>query len=605
MMRFGNEYDIVVIGGGHAGAEAAHAAAKMGLRAGLITFSREKIGEMSCNPAIGGLAKGHIVCEIDALGGLMGLAADATGLQFRMLNRSKGPAVWGPRAQSDKCRYRRCIQQVLADQANIDIIEGEVTEILVDEQRVRGVELIDGRRLAATAVVITTGTFLRGEIHIGNRRYAAGRIGERAAAGLSENLVHLGLSLGRLKTGTCPRLLTGSIDFGRCQVQEGDDHPVPFSVMTDRIDREQVPCHITFTNETTHTILRANLDRAPLYTGQITSSGPRYCPSIETKIVRFAEKDRHQIFLEPESLESDWVYCNGLSTSMPQDVQDAMVRSIVGLERAEIAQYGYAIEYDFVTPDQLWPTLESKRIGGLFFAGQINGTSGYEEAAGQGLMAGINAARQVQGREGVVLGRDQAYIGVLIDDLVTKGVDEPYRMFTSRAEFRLMLRCDTAQRRLTPVGREIGLVDNDRWEKHQSHVDQSARLLRYLAELKFNGATADTWLRRPQSSWQELVDRIGAECFSGFDDRVIRQVVTDIKYAGYEQREARMAEKLRGLERAKLSAQMDYNLVTGLRFESKEKLDRLRPLTLGQASRIAGVNPADIVVLMVHLGKKR
>lgn len=604
LKTFSRQFDVAVIGAGHAGAEAAHVAARMGLRTALVTLSREKIAEMSCNPAIGGLAKGHIVCEIDALGGLMAQAIDATGIQFRLLNRSKGPAVWGLRAQADKLQYSRYVRQWLEDTANIRIIEGEAAEVLVEGGAVCGVELADGQRIGVGAVVITTGTFLNGEIHIGERRVPAGRVGEPSAQRLSGCLARLGLRLGRLKTGTCPRLAKDSIDYHRCEEQPGDVEPMPFSTMTDRIDRRQTPCHITYTNEATHELLRANLGRAPLYTGQIQSTGPRYCPSIEVKIVRFANKGRHQLFLEPESLEYDWVYCNGLATSVPQDVQEAMVHSICGLERARIVQYGYAIEYDYIPPDQLGPTLETRAVRGLFLAGQINGTSGYEEAGGQGLLAGINAARAVQGKEPVILGRDQAYIGVMIDDLVTKGVDEPYRMFTSRAEFRLLLRWDTAERRLTPLGREAGTVDNERWYRYCRRSEQAEALRAALATLRVDGAPAEAWLRRPTASWNEFVGKSGLRDAAALDPRVVHQVLTDLRYEGYEERELRAARKLRELDKVRLPAELDYQAVRGLKTESREKFTRHRPMTLGQASRITGVTPADIMVLMVYLNSQ-
>ncbi|NLX06049.1 MAG: tRNA uridine-5-carboxymethylaminomethyl(34) synthesis enzyme MnmG [Phycisphaerae bacterium] len=604
LKTFSRQFDVAVIGAGHAGAEAAHATARMGLRTALVTLSREKIAEMSCNPAIGGLAKGHIVCEIDALGGLMAQAIDATGIQFRLLNRSKGPAVWGLRAQADKLQYSQYVRQWLEDTANISIIEGEAAEVLVEGGAVCGVELADGQRIGVGAVVITTGTFLNGEIHIGERRCPAGRVGEPAAQRLSGCLERLGLRLGRLKTGTCPRLAKDSIDYDRCEEQPGDAEPMPFSTMTDRIDRRQTPCHITYTNEATHELLRANLGRAPLYTGQIQSTGPRYCPSIEVKIVRFANKGRHQLFLEPESLEYDWVYCNGLATSVPQDVQEAMVHSICGLERARIVQYGYAIEYDYIPPDQLGPTLETRAVRGLFLAGQINGTSGYEEAGGQGLLAGINAARAVQGKEPVILGRDQAYIGVMIDDLVTKGVDEPYRMFTSRAEFRLLLRWDTAERRLTPLGREVGIVDNERWYRYCRRSEQAEALRAALATLRVDGAPAEAWLRRPTASWNEFVGKSGLRDAAALDPRVVHQVLTDLRYEGYEERELRAARKLRELDKVRLPAELDYQAVRGLKTESREKFIRHRPMTLGQASRITGVTPSDIMVLMVYLNSQ-
>lgn len=596
-----NEYDVIVIGAGHAGIEAAFAAVRAGAQAAVVTLSLDKIGEMSCNPAIGGLAKGQIVCEIDALGGLMGRAVDATGLQFRMLNCSKGPAVWGPRAQADKRRYARFTRAFLEELPGLDLIEGEATEILTEDGRVTGLALADDSRLRTRAVVVTSGTFLNGVIHIGERRFPAGRIGERPADRLTESLKRLGLRIGRLKTGTCPRLSRETIDFARCIEQPGDDVPVPFSMLTDRIAQPPVLCHITHTNARTHAVIRENLDRAPLYTGQITSTGPRYCPSIEVKVVRFGAKERHQIYLEPESAESDWIYCNGLATSIPEDLQEAMVHSIVGLERAKIVQYGYAIEYDFVPPDQLGPDLQSRAVGGLFLAGQINGTSGYEEAAGQGLLSGINAVQYLRGREALVLSRDQAYIGVMIDDLVTKGVDEPYRMFTSRAEFRLLLRADTAPRRLCPVAQALGVLDAERWRRYQAWEDQRAALVSLLDAQRIEGTAAADWLRRPENDWAQLRTRVPEGLLERFDPRVCRQVEADIKYSGYQIREQRAAEKLRQLDAVKLARDLDYHAVSGLKVESREKLNAVRPATLGQASRIRGITPADIMVLMIHL----
>ncbi len=595
------KYDVLVIGGGHAGVEASYAPARMGLKVALVTLSAEKIAEMSCNPAIGGLAKGHIVCEIDALGGVMGTAIDATGIQFRMLNRSKGPAVWGPRAQADKVAYRRFVRAVLENEDNIDIIEGQVVEILAEGGHVKAVRLTDGTELAAETVVVTTGTFLNGLVHIGDESFPAGRINEPAAVGLSDSLTRLGFRIGRLKTGTCPRLARDSIDYSQCQEQPGDDLPTPFSMMTDSINQPQTLCHITYTNERTHHILKASLDRAPTYTGQIQSTGPRYCPSIELKITRFPDKNRHQLFLEPESLEYDWVYVNGLTTSVPKDIQHAMVESIEGLQNAEIVQYGYAIEYDYAPPDQLYPTLQSKDIRGLYLAGQINGTSGYEEAAGQGLMAGINAGLSVQGSEPIVLARDQAYIGVLIDDLVTKGVDEPYRMFTSRAEFRLLLRHDTAERRLTPLGRRIGMIDDDRWVCCQRRIEQGDRLGGMLKKTLIGGVQANVYLKRQQAGWEALLEEIDGSQFAEFDERVINQVVNDCKYEGYQQREMRAARKLQELDRIKLPADLNYDQIPGLRNEGRERIAKQRPITLGQASRIVGVTPADIMVIMVYL----
>ncbi|MFA5864293.1 MAG: tRNA uridine-5-carboxymethylaminomethyl(34) synthesis enzyme MnmG [Phycisphaerae bacterium] len=613
------EYDVIVVGAGHAGVEAAYAAVRSGARTAMVTLSLDKIGEMSCNPAIGGLAKGQIVCEIDALGGLMGEAADATGIQFRMLNLSKGPAVWGPRAQSDKRRYAQFVRSFLENLNGLDLIEGEAAEIITDQDKIAGIKLSDGRILQTRAVIITSGTFLNGIIHIGEKTFPAGRIGEKPAGLLTDSLKRLGLRIGRLKTGTCPRLMRDTIDFDRCIPQSGDDPAIPFSMLTDQIMGPNVLCHITHTNSQTHKIIRDNLGRAPLYTGQITSTGPRYCPSIEVKIIRFAGKERHQIYLEPESQDYDWIYCNGLSTSIPEGVQEAMIHSIQGLERAKIVQYGYAIEYDFVFPEQLGPDLQCRQIAGLFFAGQINGTSGYEEAAAQGLMAGVNAARFLKNLDPVILGRDQAYIGVMIDDLVTKGIDEPYRMFTSRAEFRLLLRADTAERRLCPVAQSAGILDDRRRQRHLEWENQRQELLSILKNQKIGGDTAEDWLRRPENTWNMLenifpfpkkrrdregvgiIEEVGI--FDQFDPRIRRQIEADIKYSGYEQKEQKHADKLRKLDAVKLAKNLDYTRVPHLKRESQEKLNAVKPHTLGQASRISGITPADIMVIMIFLKK--
>jgi tRNA uridine 5-carboxymethylaminomethyl modification enzyme len=595
------EYEVIVVGAGHAGIEAAFAAVRAGARTAMVTLSTAKIGEMSCNPAIGGLAKGQIVCEIDALGGLMGRATDATGIQFRMLNLSKGPAVWGPRAQADKQRYARFTREFLENLAGLDLVEGEAAEIITSDNKVSGLQLSDGRLLETRTVIITSGTFLNGMIHIGEKRIPAGRIGEKPACLLTDSLKGLGLRIGRLKTGTCPRLLRDTIDWDRCDLHAGDDPPIPFSMLTDRITQEQIPCYMTRTNSETHKIIRDNLGRAPLYTGQITSTGPRYCPSIEVKVIRFGDKEKHQIYLEPESQEYDWIYCNGLATSIPEDLQEAMVHSIAGLERAKIAQYGYAIEYDFLPPEQLGPDLQSRQVPGLFFAGQINGTSGYEEAAGQGLMAGINAVQFVKNLDPVVLGRDQAYIGVMIDDLVTKGVDEPYRMFTSRAEFRLLLRADTAERRLCPVAEKIGILDEARRQRHREWEDQRRGLLQFLQHQKIQGVTAADWLRRVENTWAKLETFLPESDLSSFDLRIRHQIEADIKYSGYQQKELKAAEKLHSLEAVKLSRDLDYSIVPGLKRESREQLNAAKPATLGQASRVRGITPADIMVLMIHL----
>jgi tRNA uridine 5-carboxymethylaminomethyl modification enzyme len=606
-----NDFDCVVIGAGHAGIEASHAAARIGAKTALITIDKNKIAAMSCNPAIGGLAKGQVVREVDALGGLMGLATDATGIQFRMLNRSKGPAVQSPRAQADKYRYQRFMTNVLEQTPNLTSIEQLVTNIIVEDGRVVGVRGKDGWVCNTKAVIVATGTFLRGLMHIGSEQFEGGRRGEPSADELSACLERLGLIVKRLKTGTPPRLDAGTIDYEKLEVQQGDKEPAPFSFMNGKIDRPQIPCWITYTDEKIHKLIRDNLDRAPLYTGQIKSTGPRYCPSIETKVVRFADKTRHQIFLEPEEQEQRVIYCNGISTSMPKDVQDEMIKHLPGCENARILHYGYAIEYDYCPPIQLKNNLETKKVAGLFMAGQINGTSGYEEAAGQGIIAGINAARFLQGAEPIVLGRDQAYIGVMIDDLLTKGlgvegvgiVDEPYRMFTSRAEYRLSLRSDNADRRLTAIGKSAGLVDGRRWEKFQNKLSDIERLKEYLMKTRQDGVSLWQQLRRPNSPLAETLHNDLRVKEAGFSKEVIDSVVIDARYEGYLTKQNRLAAQLNSLDGKKIPSDLDYRIIVHLRMEAKEKLSLFRPQTLGQAGRISGITPADITVILVHLKK--
>lgn len=627
-----DRYDIVVIGGGHAGAEAAWTAANVlrphGGRVALVTMDPSKIAAMSCNPAIGGLAKGQIVREIDALGGLMALAADATGIQFRVLNASKGPAVRGPRCQSDKYRYAAEVQRLLATRENLDILAGTVESLQVEDSRISGVQIrhVDGRfeTLHARAVVLTTGTFMRGLMHTGERKTEGGRAGEAASVGISHALRNLGFELGRLKTGTPPRLAAETINVAGLEIQPGDERPVPFSDMTlaacgfaqssellaqpayERVAHrfpviEQRLCWITYTNPAIHELIRANLHRAPMYNGQIETTGPRYCPSIEDKVVRFADRQSHHVFLEPESLDTNEIYCNGISTSLPADVQDVIVRSLPGCEKATILRYGYAVEYDMVWPHQIDATTMTKRIAGLFLAGQINGTSGYEEAAGQGLLAGLNAARFVRDEELVRLRRDQAYIGVMMDDLVTKTPREPYRMFTSRAEFRLLLRGDNTDERLTPLGRELGVVDDARWHVFQQRTSALDALRQYVRKRAYEGRRLVDWLRRPEVDADWLLARLEEDAVpaAARDRALASRLIADEQYAGYIDRQMREVQRLAAQEARPLPTDFDYSKVHGLRREAADTLNRFQPTTLGQAGRLAGITPADLMIISV------
>lgn len=594
-------YDCIVIGAGHAGTEAALSVARTGHSVLFLTMNIDSICQMSCNPAIGGLAKGHMVREIDALGGQMALTTDQTGIQFRMLNKSKGPAVWAPRAQADKKQYQMLMKKIVEAEKNIDLKQDQAIELIVKNGKAAGVKTQLGISYYAQTVVISSGTFMRGLIHVGDVNFPGGRGGDPPSLGLSDSLKAHGIELMRFKTGTPPRLRKGTIDFSVCEEQPGDENPSPFSFQTERISQKQLPCFLTYTNQKTHEIIKKNLHRSPLYGGIIQGTGPRYCPSIEDKVVKFSDKERHQIYLEPEGWDTEEIYVNGISTSLPQDVQIELVRSIRGLENAELMRFGYAIEYDCAQPTQLKHSLETKKIENLFFAGQINCTSGYEEAAAQGLIAGLNVIRKLHGRPAFILSRSEAYIGVLIDDLVTRGTTEPYRMFTSRAEFRLLLRQDNADERLMKYGHEFGLISEAVFQKAQNTIQKVQETIKQLSNTVVGTISARQILRRPEVRFNSLYEnKLDLE---ELDNKIVERIENEVKYEGYIKRQLLDVEKFSKLEKRKIPDGIDYLGIQNLSREAREKLSKVKPVSIGQASRIPGISPADLSVLSVVVEK--